>query len=148
MLYILPMGVCSCLLLLPKVIVSRLPWITQWALKCASHQMESKKPFLIYSTLQHSPAAITAAVFWLIFVPFHRTPSQSEPKGRASLPIEAVSSTLVAVSGTVTGAAAVLSEAPVAHETSVTVGPCHAWLAVAESCLGVASPAPAEGCVG
>lgn len=67
---------------------------------------------------------------------------------RASLPIETVSSVLVAVSGTVTRATAVFSKAPVAHETSIAVGARHTWLAVAESCLGVASPASAESCVG
>lgn len=67
---------------------------------------------------------------------------------RASLPIETVSSMLVAVSGAVTRATAIFSKAPVAHETSVTVGTRHSWLAVAESCLGVTSPASAESRVG
>ena len=67
---------------------------------------------------------------------------------RASLPIETVSSMLVAVSGTVTRATAIFSKAPVAHETSIAVGARHTWLAVAESRLGVASPASAESCVG
>lgn len=77
-----------------------------------------------------------------------QNPISKRTQKRASLPIETVSSMLVAVSGTVTRATAIFSKAPVAHETSIAVGTRHSWLAVAESCLGVTSPASAESCVG
>lgn len=56
-------------------------------LKCASHQMESKKPSMTYShlfkqlcTLQHLPITTIAVVFQLIFVLFHRTRLKVNPK--------------------------------------------------------------------
>lgn len=141
-----------------KVIISSLPCITQWILKCASHQMASRIHFTTYShlfklcaspgPLQHPPFTVITALFQLNFVSFLQNPISQRTQKRASLPIETVSSMLVAVSGTVTRTTAILSKAPVAHETSIAVGARHTWLAVAESRLGVASPAPAESCVG
>lgn len=146
-----------CCFLLAKVIISRLAWI-QWIYKCASHQMESKRPFMTYNhlfklyaspgLLQHPPFPVIFAIFHLTFISFLQNPISKWTQMRASLPIETASSMLVAVSGTVTRTTAIFSKAPVAHETSIAVGARHTWLAVAESCLGVASPAPAERCVG
>lgn len=120
--------------------------------------MESKRPFMTYShlfkwyaspsLLQHPPFTAIFAIFHLIFISFLQNFISKWTQMRASLPIETVSSMLVAVSGTVTRTAAIFSKAPVAHETSITVGARHTWLAVAESRLGVASPAPAERCIG
>lgn len=150
------MGLWSCLLLLQKVIISRLPWIIQWTyLKVCQPPNGIQETFYDlqppFQMIVHPPASSNYCHCWSISVNLcfiSQNPISKWTQRRASLPIETVSSMLVAVSGTVTRATAIFSKAPVAHETSIAVGARHTWLAVAESRLGVASPASAESCVG
>lgn len=138
------MGLWKCLLLLQRFICSGLPCIMQWTprSKC------NLKNHLWFTATFSNDCAPSKFCYFCRICFISQSHISEWPQGRVSLPVEARPRALVAVSGAVTGPAAVFSKAPVAHQAPVTAGTCHSGFAVAESCPGVAPPAAAQRGVG